>query len=171
MKLTPLDIRQHEFRSSWRGYDVKEVEQFLDLVTGEYEDLIRETNLLKEEIIRLNGHLSELREKEQTLKETMITAQRISEDIKSNARKEAEIIISEGQVKAQEVVNNAQLRSMELIEEIKELKRQKIQFEENLRALINTHQKLLEVAGESEHRGAPIEERLDFIQKKKTKQA
>jgi cell division initiation protein len=169
MKLTPLDIQQHEFRSIWRGYDPKEVEQFMDLVASEFEDLIRENNLLKEEIIRLTGDLSELKDKEQTLKETMITAQKISEDIRYNAQKEAEIVVSEGQVKAQDIVNSAQLRSMELIEEIKELKRQKIQFEENLRALLNIHHKMLETAGEDENRGTPIEEKLDFIKKKQIK--
>ena len=142
MKISPLDIQQQQFHKKLLGFDPREVEVFLELLKNEFK------------------------EKEQTLKEAMLTAQRILEEIKTNARKEAELIVAESQVRAQELVNSAQLRSMEIMDEIKELKRQKIQFEANLRALLETHLKMIETEKEREEELTAIEEKLRFFAKK-----
>lgn len=49
MKITPLDIQQQQFRVKFRGFDMVEVDNFLDVVANEYEELLREINQLKEE--------------------------------------------------------------------------------------------------------------------------
>lgn len=156
MKLTPMEIIQQHFRRVLRGYDPKEVDAFLEFVKSEMESLLTENGALRNEVKRLQAMLDEFREREKNLNNAIMLAQKIKDDIEKNARKEAEIIISEAKVKAQEIVNSAQLRSMELIEEIKELKRQKIIFEKHLRSLIETHLKLLEA---EEKEG--IEEKLE----------
>ena len=96
----------------------------------------------------------------------MITAQKINEDIKTNANKESEVIVSEAKLKAQEILNNAQLRSLEILEEIKELKRQKIQFESNLRANIETHLKMLEAETKKTEEIDVLEEKLEILKRK-----
>ncbi len=166
MKISPLDIQQQQFHKKVWGLDSREVEIFLELLRSEFEELIKENNDLKDETRKKTLELEGFMDKEQTLKEAMITAQRILEEIKTNARKEAELIVAEAQVKAQELVNSAQLRSLEIMEEIKELKRQKIQFEANLRALLETHLKMIDTDKEREEELTAIEEKLRFFAKK-----
>jgi len=166
MKISPLDIQQQQFHKKLIGFDPREVEVFLELLKNEFEEIIKENNDLKDELRKMVAELEDFKEKEQTLKEAMLTAQRILEEIKTNARKEAELIVAESQVKAQELVNSAQLRSMEIMDEIKELKRQKIQFEANLRALLETHLKMIETEKEREEELTAIEEKLRFFAKK-----
>jgi cell division initiation protein len=151
MKLTPLDIQQQQFRAMLWGFDKKEVDSFLDLVANGFEDLIRENNGLKDELKRKEVQLEEHRERERTLKETMITATRIAEDVKQGARKEAEIVISQAEIQAEQIIQNAHTRLLRVMEDINELKRQKAQFEGSLRAMIQAHQKLIEAVSERDH--------------------
>ncbi len=166
MKITPLDIQQQQFTVRFRGFDQRDVESFLELVRNEFEELIRENNSLKDELRRKGEQIEKYQDNEQTLKATMITAQKITEDVKTNAIKESEVIVAEARLKAQEILNIAQLRSLELFEEIKELKRQKIQFESNLRANIETHLKMLEAEAKKAEEFDALEEKLEFLQRK-----
>ena len=166
MKITPLDIQQQQFTVRFRGFDQRDVESFLELVRNEFEELIKENNSLKDELRRKGEQIEKYQDNEQTLKQTMITAQKITEDVKTNAIKESEVIVAEARLKAQEILNSAQLRSLELFEEIKELKRQKIQFESNLRANIETHLKMLEAEAKKAEEFDALEEKLEFLHKK-----
>jgi cell division initiation protein len=76
-------------------------------VASEFEDLIRENGKLKEKLARLTNQFEELRQREQTLKETMMTAQKVTEDMKTAARKEAELILSEAELKAEQMIEGA----------------------------------------------------------------
>ncbi|HEY0880721.1 MAG TPA: DivIVA domain-containing protein, partial [Archangium sp.] len=98
MKMTPLDIRQKRFEGALRGYSKKEVEAFLELTAGEFEEVVRENISLKEELKRVQARLEQHLEREKALQETMVTAQRISEDVKSQAKKEAEVIVADAEV-------------------------------------------------------------------------
>src|SRR6185295_9469067 len=88
MKITPLDIRQKRFETALRGFSRREVEAFLDLVAAEFEELVKENISLKEELKRTSARLEQHLERERTLQETMVTAQRISEDLKAMAKKD-----------------------------------------------------------------------------------
>ncbi len=144
MKMTPLDIRQKRFEVALRGYSKKEVEGFLELVAGEFEEVVRENISLKEELKRTQASLELHIDREKTLQETMVTAQRISEDVKATARKEAEVLIAQAELQADKIVAGANDRMVTIIKEINELKRQKVQFESHLESLIDSHQKLLD---------------------------
>lgn len=150
MKLTPLDIQQQQFRTALLGFDKKEVDAFLELLANDVEELIRENNALREEVKRKDAELLDHREKERTLKETMITATRITEDIKQNARKEAEIVIGTAEAQAEQIIQNAHTRLVRVMEDIDELRRQKAQFEGSIGSLIATHQKLLDAMREKD---------------------
>jgi cell division initiation protein len=164
MKLTPLDIQQQQFRTAPLGFDKREVDAFLDLLANDVEELIRENNSLREEIRRKDVELAEHRERERTLKETMITATRITEDIKQNARKEAEIVVGAAEAQAEQIIQNAHTRLVRIMEDIDELRRQKAQFEGSLKSIISTHQKLLDAMSESER--ATEAEMLTFARKR-----
>ncbi len=145
MKLTPLDIQQQQFRKKiLNGYDKREVDMFMELVRNEMEELITENMGIKQQIKEKTLTLNEYRDREQTIKETMITTQRLKDDIRANSVKEAQLIIADAKIKAEEIINSAQNRYMEIINEIKELRRQKIQLEASLRAVLETHLKMLD---------------------------
>lgn len=144
MKMTPLDIRQKRFETQLRGYSKKEVEAFLELTAGEFEEVVRENISLKEEVKRVQARLEQHVEREKALQETMVTAQRISEDVKAQARKESEVIVAEAELQAEKIIANANGRLVELVKELTELKRQKVQFESHLEALVDSHKKLLD---------------------------
>ena len=149
MKMTPLDIRQKRFEVSMRGYARREVEGFLELTAGEFEEVVKENISLKEELKRTMARLEQHLEREKTLQETMVTAQRISEDVKAQARKEGEVIVAQSELTAEKIVAGANARLTEIVTEINELKRQRAQFEAQLGSVIEAHRKLLETFASS----------------------
>ncbi len=150
MKLTPLDIQQQQFRTAMLGFDKKEVDAFLDAISTDVEGLLRDNNALREEIKRKDADLLEHKAREQTLKDTLVTATRITEDIKVNARKESEIVIAQAEQQAEQIIQNAHTRLVRIMEDIDELRRQKAQFQSSLRSVISTHEKLLHAVEQSE---------------------
>ncbi|HEX8949393.1 MAG TPA: DivIVA domain-containing protein, partial [Dissulfurispiraceae bacterium] len=104
MRITPLDIQQKQFPMRFRGFDVDEVYSFLELIREELEELLRESASLKEQLGRADVQLQEYRNMETTLRETLMTAQQMVEDYKTNARKEAELILKEAELKADSMI-------------------------------------------------------------------
>jgi len=139
MKISPLDIQQQQFKGKMvGGLDPNDVDAFLQTVASEMEGLIRENNDLKEHQARLNREMCDMSEKEKDLRETMLAAQRITEDMKTNAHKEAGLIVSEAELKAERIVADAEKRLVEIKVRIEEMRRQKIQFEASLKALLES---------------------------------
>ena len=165
MPITPLDIQQQRFRTKLGGgLDKAEVDAFLNAVSAEVERLIRESSELKEEQRSLKRMLDDHRSREEALKETMITAQRVTDEIKKGAEKEADIIIGRAELEAERIQEQAVQRRSELLADIAELKRQRTQFLMQLKGILNTHAKLLEVA--EEDGGAKLEENLALMRKR-----
>ena len=150
MNITPLDIQQQQFKGKMLGgLDPADVDSFLQIVASEMESLIRENTELKEQSRRVAQQLAELTEREVTLRETMLAAQRITEEMKANAQKEARLIVSEAELKGERIVADAENRLLQLSNQIQEIRRQKAQFESNLKSLLETHLKLLTVDEQS----------------------
>jgi cell division initiation protein len=145
MSITPIDIQQHQFKTRPLGYEKGGVDHFLELLAEELERLHRQNQELKEELARTRVSLEEMRSREMTLKETLLTTQKITDDLKANARKEAEIIVVEAELRGEKIVQAADDRRIQLISEIQELKRQKISFEASLRAVVESHLRLLDL--------------------------
>jgi cell division initiation protein len=165
VKITPLDLQQYQFRKKqWNGLDPEDVKAFLELVRVEMEELLRENHALKDELKRTVQRLAEFKDREQTLKDTLLTAQKLCDDLKSQAGKEAETIIAGAEVKAQEIIHQASQRASKLQSEIRELRRQKIAFEENLRGQLQSHLKMLGV--DAEKQTDLFEEKIAFLAKK-----
>lgn len=139
MKITPLDIQQQQFKGKMLGgLDPNDVDAFLQTVAAEMEGLVRENNELKEQQARHNREMADMGEKEKDLRETMLAAQRITEDMKANAQKEASLIVSEAELKAERIVADAEKRLVEIKVRIEEMRRQKIQFEASLKGLLDS---------------------------------
>jgi len=150
MKLTPLDILQRQFSKRWRGADPAEVKDFMEVISAELEEIIRENRFLEEELKKSHQSLGAYRQREDTLKETMITAQKVTQDMKENVKREADVIIAEARIEAEKIVGEARGRASELQEEIAALKRQRLRFESELKGVIETHLKMIEAVAEKE---------------------
>ncbi len=148
MKITPLDIQQQQFKTRFRGFDIREVDSFLEQMADAFESLNRENASLREEIRRLKLESQGYKEREETFKRVMLNSQKVIEKMKENARKSSELIVAEAEVKAEKILNKAHNRLAQLHEDIAELKRQRIQIEVQIGSIIEAHAKLLEVGKE-----------------------
>jgi cell division initiation protein len=149
MSLTPLDIQQQQFRVRFRGFDIREVDRFLEQMAEQQSLMQAENKKLKEELRRFKLETQGYKEREETFKRAMLNSQKVLEQMKDNARKSAEIIIADAEVKAEKILNRAHNRLSQLHEDITELKRQRMQIEVQIRSIIEAHSKLLEIGKES----------------------
>ncbi|MBW2289665.1 MAG: DivIVA domain-containing protein [Deltaproteobacteria bacterium] len=122
MRITPLDVRNHPFRKRLSGYDRDEVDAFLQMIAEDYEDLLRESENLREQGIRLEVRVTDLAANENLLQETLTTAQKLSEDLKRTAVKEAEVIVCEAEIKGEKILAAAHRRAAKLADEIREMR-------------------------------------------------
>jgi cell division initiation protein len=163
MRLSPLDIQSQQFRQKLKGLDPREVENFLELAATEFEELIRENGKLKEKLARLSNQHEELKQREQTLKETMMTAQKITEDMKASARKEAEIILKEAELKAEKMIDDAHRKLAVINDQVVEIKRIRAQFETAVKTAAQSHLKMLEVTTEALEGEFGSEENVKYL--------
>jgi cell division initiation protein len=144
MRITPLDIQQKQFTSKFRGFDIEEVDSFLELVREAMEELLRENANLREETKRNDKQLKGNKSVESTLKDTLIATQKMVEDYQNNARKEADLIMKEAELRAEEILSQAQGKVIKIHEDITDLKGVRTHFKEELRRLIESHMSMLE---------------------------
>jgi cell division initiation protein len=100
MNVSPLDLRQQRFRTAFRGFDRIEVTAFLAAVADDYEQALRETDRLRQDMARMEAVLNEHREREKNLRNTLMTAQKLSDEIKEHADQEARRVIREAEGRA-----------------------------------------------------------------------
>lgn len=144
MKITPIDIQQQQFKGKmFGGIDPNDVDAFLQSVAGEMESLVRDNHELREQQARHNRESQDMAEKERELRETLLAAQRIIEEMKANAQKEAALIISEAELKAERIVADSERQLGDLKAGIEDVRRQKIQFEISLKSLLDCHARML----------------------------
>jgi cell division initiation protein len=158
MRITPLDIQQKQFPMKFRGFDVEEVFAFLEIIREEMEDLLRENASLKEDVQRLENQGKEYRDMETTLRETLLTAQQLVEDYKTNARKEAELVVKEAELKADTVLKETQEKVIKIHEDIVDLKGIRRHFKEEIKRLVESHLKMLEFDREREEEDGGMKE-------------
>jgi len=167
MKLTPLDIQQQQFKTRFRGFDVREVDGFLEQMSGAFEKALSENESLHEEIRRLKLESQGYKEREETFKRAMLNSQKVLEQMKKNAQKSAELVVAEAEVKAEKILNRAQNRLAQLHEDIAELKRQRMQIEVQIRLIIESHAKLLEIGMEETQTMEEEDEKLKLLKQPK----
>jgi len=164
MDVSPLDIRQQQFKVRFRGFDIREVDEFLDQLADAAAGVQTNNERLAEDIKRIERENKEYREREETFKRALVSSQKVIEQMKENAQKSAELIISNAEVKAEKILNRAHNRLAQLHEDIAELKRQRIQLETQIRSILETHTKLLEVEKQEMEVNDEEESKLTFLQ-------
>lgn len=144
MKWTALEIQQKEFTTGFRGYTQEQVRLFLSEVADDVEGLVRENIGLKEELARQEAEIARYRAKEKLLEETLIAAQKAASDMADQARREAELIQAQAQLDARRLLEKAHTRKVELLSEIGGLEGQRVQFEAQIRQIVESHLGLLD---------------------------
>ncbi len=148
MKVTPLDIQQQQFKTRFRGFDIREVDTFLEQMAETVESLQKENQNLGDEVRRLELEIQGYRKREETFKRALLNSQKVLDQMKDNARRSAELIIAEAEVKAEKILNKAHNRLAQLHEDITELRRQRTQIEVQISSIIEAHSRLLEIGKE-----------------------
>ena len=167
MKLTPFEIQQQRFKKRFRGFDVREVETFLEQMADAFESLQRENERLHEEINKLEHEIQGYKQREETFKRAMLNSQKVLEQMKQNAQKSAELVIADSEVQAEKILSRANNRLVHIQGDIAELKRQRMQIEVQIRSIIESHTKLLEIS-EDEAKTMDVEDaKLELFKKAK----
>jgi cell division initiation protein len=150
MKISSIDIQRQRFQIKLRGYDEDEVRSFLNSISEQMEELIRENEKKKQEIDRLTDTLRDFEERDKILKNTLVTAQKTYEQLTSNAKKEAELIIKEAEFKASKLMEHAQNQVVKIQKDMLDLKLQRKALQDKIQTSIQIMQKLLEYQKEEE---------------------
>ena len=144
-RLTAMDIEKQDFTRKMRGFDPDEVQMFLKAVAEEIERLNLENATLREENGTLTQRLDEFQDRERTLQETLVTAQRMSTDLRDRSKQEAELLIREARVKAERLLEQAQDQLQAIENEIGRIRLEREAFESRLRAAIEEHLSLIDL--------------------------
>jgi cell division initiation protein len=155
-RLTPLEIQKHRFSRKWKGLDPTEVGAFLDMAAEEMEALARENAGLQGRIRGLEDENVEHRERERVLKDTLVSAQRASDDIRGAAQTKAELMVQEAEDAAERLTHNAMQRAAEIEKAIHDLKLQRASFRLEIQKMIELFQQSLEMDRKQDEQERPL---------------
>jgi cell division initiation protein len=152
VNVTPIDMRQARFGSAMRGFDKTEVTAFLEEAASDYEQALRENDRLRQQIVALEAQLSQYRELEGGLKSTLVSAQKVADDLRQNARQEAARVVAEAQGRVELMMQKAQTRVEEAGREIDALKLKRREVQTNIEACVSSLQHTLDFVREQDQR-------------------
>ena len=141
--LTPLDLENVRFQKALKGYNVDEVDDFLDQLSADYEKLYKENAEYKDKIEEAKRELEHYKNVEQTLQNTLILAQGAAEDIKKVAEQKAEQIIKDAESLAKESVNELAKQEFELRIKTEDMKKQFEMYKARMEALLISQLEML----------------------------
>jgi cell division initiation protein len=150
--ITPLDMRQARFTTSLRGFDKADVNSFLQEAAEGFDHAMRENERLRMEIVRLEASLNQFRELEGSLKTTLMSAQKIADDMRENAQQEAARIVREAEGRAELTLQRAQAKTEDIEREIDGLKIKRREAETNLEGTIAALHNTLDFIREQDRR-------------------
>lgn len=151
MRIAPLDLRQQKFKTVFRGFDKTEVVAFLTEAADDYEHALREIDRLRQDLSRMESLLADHREREATLRNTLTTAQKLSDGLKEAAQNEAKMIVREAQGRGDLLLQKAQVRLEQIERDIAELRLRRRGVEGTLESSIQALYRALEFIREQEH--------------------
>ncbi len=144
MELSPLEIRSQKFSKKIKGYDVTEVENFLDIVSKDLEKLYGEYYNLKEELVKKNQEITDYKEKDKSISEAILMVQSVSSDIKKTAISEAENIKKTALIEAEKIVSGANAKYIEIVNNINDLLNKRLIIINSIKNLLSTNISLIE---------------------------
>ena len=145
MSVSRIDVLNRSFAKSLRGYDTDEVDAFLQEIAETLGRVSEERTLLTNRVALLEAELVSFRERESTLRDTLMTTQRMTEGLKTTAQREAQVIVAEAQARAENIINQSGLKLARLQESILNAKKMKAQLTMRLRSVAEEHLRLLDM--------------------------
>jgi cell division initiation protein len=152
MNVSPLDLRQQKFTTTLRGFDKVEVTSLLMAVADDYEQALREADRLRQDLARLEGIVSQHRENEKSLQNTLMTAQKLADDIRGNAEEEARRVVRDAQARSELLLEKTQSRLEDVQREIDGLKMKRREVETSIESTIQTLKNTLDYVREQDTR-------------------
>ena len=156
MNLTALDIQKQTFSKSFKGYSPDDVRAYLHLVAEEVERLVRDVDRLSRENAMLREDLEDHTHREQILKDTLLSAQKVSEDVRATAHKDAELIVKDAELLSERLISQAMQRVADLEKSIQDLKIERKVARNKLQGTLDIVQQLLMLDAEEEANDLPI---------------
>lgn len=144
MRVTPIDIIKKEFRTARNGFDRQDVESFLKDVRATLEEILNENQRLRELVSLRDEEIAELRGEETSIKDTLLLARRLTEDLERRARREADLIIGEARLEAQKIIMVTADERRDLQREIVELQAHKVRMIAEIEAVLSAHSQMLQ---------------------------
>lgn len=148
--LTPLDVQKQVFNRSLRGYSIAEVRAYLHLIAEELERLLKENDRMSSENAMLREEVRDYHDRERMLKDTLLAAQKVSEEIRENAQKEAEIVMKDAELRAEKIVSQAMHRVGELERTIQELRLERKSVRSKLATTLGLFEQVIQLDAEQE---------------------
>lgn len=145
MKITPMEIKQQEFKRGMRGYDTVEVDTFLEMVGNEFEKILQDAREYEKKIIALESELSKFKEVESTLKQTLMNVQETSDKSLENSKREAILMRKEAELEVQKMIESARRERDSMKEEVITLHTQKQSLITRLRHVLTSQLELMDV--------------------------
>lgn len=144
MKIAPIDIAHKSFSRKMMGLDPEEVTAFLKSVSAELEALISERNSLRQSSREKDLSIIEFKERDELLKSTITTATKMSDKIRIDSERESRLLLNDANQKAEAIVRDARDSLKLIYQEITDLKKIRMQFENNMKALVGSHLTMIE---------------------------
>ena len=142
--ITPLDIENKKFSKQMvNGYNVDEVDEFLDEITTDYERLYKENKALKENAEELHNDVGQYKNIESTLQNTLVIAQKTADEIQNVAKQQAEHIIKDAEYQAKTRIDELNTQIMMKEREIEELKKQFNVYKAKMESLLISQLELI----------------------------
>lgn len=138
MKVSPLDIRKQSFKRTLRGVDPEEVRMFLELVASEYEKVVQDNAMMAEKLSYQEERLDEYRQLEKSLRNSLVTAERITAESREASDREAERIIGDAQKRAERILEDSRERLQRLVQEVESLRNKKEVYVRRFRTMIES---------------------------------
>jgi cell division initiation protein len=153
MALTPVEIRHVKIGRRPLGYDRRATDDLLSEIVTSFEQVWRDRADLRDEIEELESELARQKESEGTLRKTLVSAERMAEDVRTHARREADVIVSEARASARDIVSSAEGERERLKGEIRRLRTLEVDVRAEYRAVLQAALNRLE--GDTQERQAP----------------
>lgn len=138
MLITSGEITNKEFKKGLRGYNIDEVDEFLDKIAESYEAMCKENTLLKEKLQLMEDKVDHYDKMENAIKGTLLLAQNTSEQVKENAKKESECILKNANETAQKIIDKAHSDVIQINDEFEAVKQEFGKFRTKFRGFIKT---------------------------------
>ncbi len=161
MPLTPLDIRKQEFTKALRGYSTVEVDSFLEAVAEEVEEVTQQLSELKRRQADMEQEIEEYRGLERTLMQTLVSAQKNSEEQKDNSTRQAELTLKEAELRAEQIQEHARRKAQGQLDTSR--KQAEEQLDTARREVADIHGQLKNLAGHREDFVTRLRHALDEL--------